>query len=390
MPGRNVSGAEFHRFFTGGPLVGNRADDGRWDAATVTRRRSLYEVISRKSTLAILACGLLALVAAGCGSSSDSGGSSSSSGPITGAGSTFVAPLMSKWQSDYSSKTGDTVTYGAIGSGGGIEQITARTVDFGASDAPLTPDQLSACKGCVQVPWSLGAVVPAYNLSGAPDNLRLTGQVLADIYLGNVTAWNDPAIAKLNPGVNLPSTKITPAYRTDGSGDTYAFTDYLSKVSPEFKSKVGVGTEVKFPAGVGGDGSDGLAAAVSKTDGAIGYLTIAYVTSNSFNYALLQNAAGNYPKASIPAINAAAATAKSVPPGGVSIVDPPASAKNAWPDSTFTYVIVPTSTGKADALKKFITYALGPGQSFAEGLGYGTLPKQVVADSKAALNKVGG
>jgi phosphate transport system substrate-binding protein len=348
-------------------------------------------VISRKSTLAMFACGLLALAAAGCGSSSDSGGSSSSSGgPITGAGSTFVAPLMSKWQSDYASKTGDTVTYGAIGSGGGIEQITARTVDFGASDAPLTPDQLSACKGCVQVPWSLGAVVPAYNLSGAPDNLKLTGQVLADIYLGNVTAWNDPAIAKLNPGVNLPSTKITPVYRTDGSGDTYAFTDYLSSVSPEFKSKVGVGTEVKFPTGIGGDGSDGIAAALSKTDGAIGYLTIAYVTSNSLNYALLQNAAGNYPKADIPAINAAAATAKSVPPGGVSIVNPPASAKDAWPDSTFTYVIVPTSTDKADALKKFITYALGPGQSFAEGLGYGTLPKQVVADSKAALSQIGG
>jgi phosphate transport system substrate-binding protein len=348
-------------------------------------------VISRKSTLAIFACGLLVMAAAGCGSSSDSGGSSSSSGgPITGAGSTFVAPLMSKWQSDYASKTGDTVTYGAIGSGGGIEQITARTVDFGASDAPLTPDQLTAAKGVIQIPWSLGAVVPAYNLTGAPSSLKLTGPVLADIYLGKITSWNDPAIAKLNPGASLPSTKITPAYRTDGSGDTYAFTDYLSKVSPEFKSKVGVGTEVKFPAGVGGDGSDGLAAAVSKTDGAIGYLTIAYVTSNSFNYALLQNAAGNYPKASIPAINAAAATAKSVPPGGVSIVDPPASAKNAWPDSTFTYVIVPTSTDKADALKKFITYALGPGQSFAEGLGYGTLPKQVVADSKAALNKVGG
>ena len=131
---------------------------------------------------------------------------------------------------------------------------------------------------------------------GQPNNLKLTGQVLADIYLGNVTAWNDPAIAKLNPGVNLPSTKITPVYRTDGSGDTYAFTDYLSTVSPEFKSKVGVGTEVKFPTGVGGDGSDGVAAALSKTDGAIGYLTIAYVTSNSLNYALLQNAAGNYPE----------------------------------------------------------------------------------------------
>lgn len=346
-------------------------------------------MISRKPLAAAFACGLIVLGVAACGSSS-SGSDSSSGGPITGAGSTFVAPLMSKWQSDYSSKTGDTVTYGAIGSGGGIEQITARTVDFGASDAPMTSDQLSACKGCIQLPWSLGAVVPAYNLSGAPNNIKLTGEVLADIYLGKVTAWNDPAITKLNPGVRLPSTKITPVYRTDGSGDTYAFTDYLSKVSPEFKSKVGVGTEVKFPTGVGGDGSDGVAAAVSKTDGAIGYLTIAYVNSNGFNYALLQNAAGNYPKASIPAINAAAATAKSVPPSGVSIVDPPASAKNAWPDSTFTYVIVPTSTDKADALKKFISYALGPGQSFAEGLGYGTLPKQVISDDKAALDKVGG
>ena len=298
---------------------------------------------------------------------------------------------MSKWQSDYASKTGDTVTYGAIGSGGGIEQITARTVDFGASDAPMTSDQLSACKGCIQVPWSLGAVVPAYNLSGAADNLKLTGQVLADIYLGNVTTWNDPAIAKLNPG-RQPAVDED---HTGLSGLTARATPTRSpttcpSVSPEFKSKVGVGTEVKFPTGVGGDGSDGVAAALSKTDGAIGYLTIAYVTSNSLNYALLQNAAGNYPKADIPAINAAAATAKSVPPGGVSIVNPPASAKNAWPDSTFTYVIVPTSTDKADALKKFITYALGPGQSFAEGLGYGTLPKQVVADSKAALNKVGG
>jgi phosphate transport system substrate-binding protein len=347
-------------------------------------------VIFRKSTLALFACGLLVAVAAGCGSSNDSGGSSSSGGPITGAGATFIAPLMSKWQSDYASKSGSTVTYGAIGSGGGIEQITARTVDFGASDAPMTSDQLSACKGCIQIPWSLGAVVPAYNLKGAPNNLKLTGPVLADIYLGNVTTWNDPAIAKLNPGVNLPSTKITPVYRTDGSGDTYAFTDYLSKVSPEFNSKVGTSTEVKFPTGVGGNGSDGVAASVSKTDGAVGYLTIAYVNSNGFSYALLQNAAGNYPQASVPDINAAAATAKSVPPSGVSIVDPPASAKDAWPDSTFTYVILPTSSSKADALKKFVTYALGPGQSFAEPLGYGTLPKQVIADDKTALNQVGG
>jgi len=345
-------------------------------------------VISRKSILAVSSCAMLALGVAACGSSSSDSGSSS--GPITGAGSTFVAPLMSKWQSDYASKSGETVTYGAIGSGGGIEQITARTVDFGASDAPMTSEQLSACKGCVQLPWSLGAVVPAYNLKGAPSNIKLTGQVLADMFLGKVTTWNDPEIAKLNPGANLPATKVTPVYRTDGSGDTYAFTDYLSKVSSEWNSKVGVGTEVKFPTGVGGNGSDGVAGSVSSTDGAVGYLTIAYVSSNGFDYALLQNAAGNYPKASVAAINAAAATAKSVPPSGVSIVDPPASAANAWPDSTFTYVIVPTSTSKADALKKFITYALGPGQSFAEGLGYGTLPKQVIADDKTELNKVGG
>ena len=348
-------------------------------------------MISRKSILAVACCGAIALGVAACGSSGDNSGTAaaSSGGPITGAGSTFVAPLMSKWQSDYSSKTGDTVTYGAIGSGGGIEQITSRTVDFGASDAPLTADQLKACDGCVQLPWSLGAVVPAYNLSGAPSDIHLTGPVLADMYLGKITSWNDPEIAKLNPGANLPSTKITPVYRSDGSGDTYAFTDYLSAVSSEFKSKVGVGTELKFPTGTGASGSDGVAASVSKTDGAVGYLTIAYVDSNGFDYALLQNAAGNYPKASIPAINAAAATAKSVPPEGVSIVNPPASAKDAWPDSTFTYVILPTGSDKADALKKFVSYAVGPGQEFAEGLGYGTLPKQVIADDKAALNKLG-
>jgi phosphate transport system substrate-binding protein len=355
-------------------------------------------VRSSKWLLAVGACaGALAIGAgvAACGSSSDSSASgatatgSASGGPITGAGSTFIAPLMSKWQADYASKTGNTVTYGAIGSGGGIEQITNRTVDFGASDAPLTPDQFKAAKGVIQLPWSLGAVVPAYNVKGAPNYLHLTGPVLADIFLGKVTTWDDPEIAKLNPGANLPSTKITPIYRSDGSGDTYAFTDYLSHVSPEWKSKVGTSTLVKFPTGQGASGSDGVGAAVSSTDGAIGYLTIAYVNSNGFDYGLLQNAAGNYPKATVSAINAAAATASSVPPSGVSIVDPPASASNAWPDSTFTYVIVPTKSDKASALKQFITYALGSGQSFANGLGYGTLPKQVVADDKQALNQVG-
>lgn len=336
----------------------------------------------------------LSLVASACGGGADaaskkSGSGGDASGPLTGAGSTFVAPLMSKWESDYASRTGNTVTYGAIGSGGGIEQITQRTVDFGASDAPLSSDQIDAANGVVQIPWSLGAVVPAYNLKGAPDHIKLTGEVLADIYLGNVTTWDDPAIAKLNPGVSLPATKITPVYRSDGSGDTYAFTDYLSKVSDAWDSQVGTSTQVKFPTGVGAEGSSGVAGSMTSTDGAIGYLTIAYVTSSDLHYALLQNAAGNFPEATIDNINAAAATVKSVPPTGVSIVDPPASAKNAWPDSTFTYAIVPTSTPKAAALKQFLTYALGPGQAFAGDLGYGTLPAQVVSDDKAALEKIG-
>ncbi len=345
----------------------------------------------RRSFLAAASLAAIALGLAACGSSSsDTSSGSSSGGPLVGAGSTFVAPLMSKWTADYASKTENTVTYGAIGSGGGIDQITARTVDFGASDAPLSADQAKACDGCVQIPWSLGAVLPSYSVKGMPNNIHVTGQILADIFLGNITVWNDPAIAKLNPGVNLPSTKITPVYRSDGSGDTYAFTDYLSKVSPDFESKVGVSTQVQFPTGVGAQGSDGVAAAISSHDGAIGYLPYAYVSSNDLNYALEQNAAGKFPEASVDSIDAAAATTKSVPPEGVSIVDPPASASDAWPDSTYTYVIAPQSSDKADALKQFITYAIGSGQSYASGLGYGTLPKQVISDDKALINKIGG
>ncbi len=348
-------------------------------------------MIRRRLVAVVAAAAVVAMTAAACGTSdASSTGSGGGSGPLTGAGSTFIAPLMSKWQSDYASRTGVTVTYGAIGSGGGIEQITHRTVDFGASDAPLTPDQLKAAKGVIQLPWSLGAVVPAYNLKGVPDHIKLTGPVLAAIYLGTIKTWNDPAITKLNPGIRLPATKITPVYRTDGSGDTYAFTDYLSKVSPAWKSKVGVGTQVRFPAGVGADGSSGVAGAVTSTNGAIGYLTIAYVTSSHLHYALLRNAAGRYPEATVEAINAAAATARSVPPGGVSITDPPASAPKAWPDATFTYVILPKKTPKAAALKRFVNYALGPGQSFANDLGYGTLPPRVVADDKRALQQVHG
>ena len=215
--------------------------------------------------VAILA---LALLVAACGSNSNASTNSStpaSSGSKTlvGAGSTLVAPLMSQWQPVYDTLSGVAVTYGAIGSGGGIAQITARTVDFGASDAPLTPSQFSDAKGVVQIPWALAATVVAYNVKGVPNQLKLSGPLLADIWLGKVTSWNDPAIAALNPGVSLPATKITPVYRTDGSGDTYAFTDYLSKISPQWKSQIGNSTQVSFPTGLGGKGNAGVGGVIS-------------------------------------------------------------------------------------------------------------------------------
>jgi len=347
--------------------------------------------VTKKLFSAIALALTLSIVVAACGSSNSSSSSSgSSSGPLVGAGSTLVAPLVSKWQPDFSDKSGITVTYGAIGSGGGIDQITARTVDFGASDAPLTPDQFSAAKGVEQIPWALGAVLPSYNVSGVSNKLKLSGPVLADIYLGNITAWNDPAIAKLNPGVSLPSTKITPVYRSDGSGDTYAWTNYLSSVSPEFKSKVGVSTQVKFPTGTGAEKSDGVAAAVSQTDGAIGYLGLAYISSNGLQYGLVQNSAGQFPNPDVASITAAAAAVKGIgKDNAISLTGLPASAKDAYPISTYTYVIVPLSSGKADELKKFITYAIGPGQEFGPDLNFAPLPSQVVAADKKAIAKIG-
>jgi phosphate transport system substrate-binding protein len=332
----------------------------------------------------------LTISVAACGSSS-SDSSSSANSPLVGAGSTLVAPLMSKWQSDYASKSGATVTYGAIGSGGGIDQITARTVDFGASDAPLTPDQFTAAKDVEQIPWALSGTVPAYNVKGAPDNLKLSGPVLADIYLGNITSWDDPAIAKLNPGASLPSTKITPVYRSDGSGDTYAFTNYLSTISPDFKSKVGTSTQVKFPTGVGAEKNDGVSAAISQTDGSIGYVGLAYAVSNDLSMPLIENSAGNFPVPGVDSVKAAAAAVTTIgKDNSISLADLPASAKDAYPISTYTYVIVPLSSDKAEALKKFITYAIGPGQSYGPDLDFAPLPAQVVTADKKAIAKIGG
>jgi phosphate transport system substrate-binding protein len=300
---------------------------------------------------------------------------------------------MSKWQSDFSSKSELTVAYSAIGSGGGIEQITSRTVDFGASDAPLSEEQFEEADGqgeVEQIPWALSGTVPAYNVEGAPKNLKLSGEVLAGIYLGEITSWDDPAIAKLNPGAQLPSTKITPVYRSDGSGDTYAFTNYLSTVSPEFESKVGVSTQVKFPTGVGAEKNDGVAAAIGQTDGAIGYVGLSFAVSNELNMPLVENSAGEFPEPGVESVEAAAAAVSEIGPNNeISLADLPASAKGAYPISTYTYVIVPLETEKAAEMKKFIQYAITEGQSYGPDLDFAPLPKQVVAAGEKAIAKIG-
>jgi phosphate transport system substrate-binding protein len=335
------------------------------------------------------AAGLLLAVAAGCGGSGKNSGVAGAqkthSTTLVGAGSSLVAPLVGEWQSPYSTAHGVTVAYSAIGSGGGIEQISAGTVDFGASDAPLTPDQAKACDGCVQIPWALAATTVSYNLPGLSKPLRLTGPVIADMYLGTIKSWNDPRIAHLNPGVRLPSTPVHPIYRSDASGDTYAFTSYLSHVSPAWKSKVGAGISVSWPTGSGAAKNSGVTAAVQTTEGAVGYVAIGNAAGSKLTYADVQNQAGTFVKPSTRTIAAAAQTAKFKTDNSTSIVDPPASAKTAYPISTFTYVIVPRNSSKLSTLKPFLDYAVTSGQKYATPLEFAPLPQNVVAKDKTII-----
>jgi phosphate transport system substrate-binding protein len=349
----------------------------------------------RRSALALFAAGTVVLAAA-CGSgggtttvTDKSGNQNTDSKVLTGAGSTLVYPLLSQWEPDYATKAGVTITYGAIGSGGGIDQITARAVDFGASDAPLSADQATACKGCLQIPWALAATVVTYNVKGVPDNLHLTGPVVADMFLGNITSWNDPKIKALNPGVSLPDTKVTPIYRSDGSGDSYVFSSYLSAVSPDFKSKIGASTQPPFSTGTGAAKNSGVAASVQSTDGAIGYVAISYIAADGLNQALIQNAAGKYVTPSVDSIKAAAdAVTTAQPDGSIPLVNPPASAATAYPLSTYTYAIVPKTSSKASELKAFLTYAITDGQQFGPDLGFPPLPSAVVSSDKTEIASI--
>jgi phosphate transport system substrate-binding protein len=326
----------------------------------------------------------LAVVALAFGASFAAAGSTG--GNLKGAGSTFVFPLVSQWQANYKNAQ---ITYGSVGSGAGIAAITARTVDFGASDAPLTKDQFSACKGCEQIPWALSSTSIPYHVPGVSYGLKLTGKIIAGIYLGHIAKWNNSAIKKINPGVKLPDLKITPVYRSDGSGTSYNFTDYLSRVSKEWKSKVGVGTQPSFPTGIGGRGSAGLAAVVSRTDGAIGYVDEAYSLKNGFKVAKVQNRAGKFQLPGLKGIQAAAATIRRVPSNGeLSIVNPPKSQKLAYPICTFTYVIVPLKSNKASTLKQFISWAITGGQQYAKPLQFYPLPKLVRTADRAFIRKI--
>lgn len=308
---------------------------------------------------------------------------------INGAGATFPAPIYSKWFSEYNKvKPNIMINYQPLGSGAGIKQLASRTVFFGASDQPMTPEQMQAAPGKVlHFPTVLGAVVPVYNLPGVTAELKFPGTVLADILLGKVTKWNDPSIAKANAGVNLPATDITFVHRAESSGTTYIFVDFLAKVSPEVK-KIGVGPTIKWPVGVGGKGNDGVTALVSQTPGAIGYVELVYALNNKLAYGSVQNAAGKFIRASIESTTAAAAAAAKQMPSDfrVSITNPPGD--NVYPIASFTWLLLfenPQDKAQSKAMVDFMKWALTDGQKFATALGYAPVPKEVVDLEMKAL-----
>jgi phosphate transport system substrate-binding protein len=310
---------------------------------------------------------------------------------ITGAGATFPYPVLSQWSTDYSASTGIKVNYQSIGSGGGIAQIKAGTVDFGASDKPLNPDELAQF-GLAQFPIVIGGVVPVVNIEGVePGQLKLTGPVIADIFLGKITKWNDPAIAKVNPGVNLPGTDITIVHRSDGSGTTYIWADYLAKVSPEWKQKVGVNGALNWPVGVGGKGSDGVTGLVKQTPGSLGYVELTYALQNKIGFGSVQNAAGEFIKASTDSVTAAATAASGAMPKDFRVSITNAPGKGVYPISSFTWLLLyenPKDKAQSKVMVDFMKWALTDGQKFATTLGYAPLPEPVVKLEMEALKLV--
>ncbi|HEY7114211.1 MAG TPA: phosphate ABC transporter substrate-binding protein PstS [Thermoanaerobaculia bacterium] len=315
------------------------------------------------------------------------------SAQIDGAGATFPFPIYSKWFSEYNKLHPEVqINYQSIGSGGGIRQLTNQTVFFGASDGPMTNDQLAGAPGKVlHFPSVLGGVVPVYNIPGVDAELKFNGPTLANIILGKITKWDDKAIAATNPGVNLPSADITVVHRSDGSGTTYIFVDYLSKVSEQFRRTVGVATSVNWPVGLGGKGNEGVAGLVKQTPGSIGYVELIYALQNKISYGSVQNGAGEFVRSSIESVTAAAAVAaKQMPPDfRVSITNAPGP--GVYPISSFTWLLFyenPKDKAKAKVMVDFMKWALTDGQKYCKDLGYAPLPESVVALEMEALKKI--
>ena len=311
---------------------------------------------------------------------------------LNGAGATFPNPMYSKWFSEYHKVHSDVqVNYQPIGSGGGIRQVTAGTVDFGASDMPMTDKQLQEAKAKIlNIPTVLGAVVPAYNIPGVSGEVKFTPEVLAGIFLGKISKWNDKAIAAANPGVNFPDKEIIVVHRSDGSGTTFIWTDYLSKVSPEWKSQVGSDTSVKWPMGMGGKGNEGVAGLIRQLSGSIGYVELIYAVQNNIPYGSVKNSAGVFVKASLESVTAAAASAPKMPADfRVSITNAPG--KDAYPISSFTWLLIPAQSkdaAKGKILADFLQWMVSDGQKMTSVLAYAPLPDNVVAKVKEAIQQV--
>jgi phosphate transport system substrate-binding protein len=312
---------------------------------------------------------------------------------LNAAGATFPYPIYSKWFDVYHTAHPDVqINYQSIGSGGGIRQLLAGTVDFGASDGPMSDDQLAQAKfKILHFPTVLGAVVPTYNVPGVSGELNFTQKAIAGIYLGTITKWNDPEIANANKGVSLPNADIVVVHRSDGSGTTYIFTDFLAKASDDWKNKVGKGTSVNWPVGLGGKGNEGVTGLVKQTPGSIGYIELIYAVQNNIPYGKVQNAAGKFVKADLVGVTAAAAgSGKEIPDDfRVSITNAPGAA--SYPVSSFTWLLIPAQiqdAKKRDAIKGFIKWMLNDGQSYNEGLSYAKLPKNVVAKEVKAISLI--
>jgi len=312
---------------------------------------------------------------------------------INAAGATFPAVIYQKWFDEYHKIHADVqINYQSIGSGGGIAQLTAGTVEFGASDMPMTDEQISKLKvKPLHFPSVLGGVVPTYNIAGITQDLKFTAETLSGIFLGAITKWNDPRLAKDNPGVKFPNADIQVVHRSDGSGTTFVWTDYLSKVSPDWKSKVGANTSVNWPVGLGGKGNEGVAGTVKHTPNSIGYVELIYAVQNKMAYGSVKNASGSFVKADFNTVTeAAAAAAKNMPDDfRVSIVN--AAGRDAYPISTFTWLLIPShipDAAKAKTIKAFLQWMLADGQKYAAGLSYASLPKEVIAKEVKQIAKI--